>query len=85
MSRAKGVSRAMLLAFELARPDLRDPVVAAERQLLQAALQFPSLVDPAGFESIAADSFSAPGPSRAVHDAIRRPAVSRPPGARSVG
>ena len=57
-------------AFELARPDLRDPVVAAERQLLQAALQYPSLLDPAGFESIAGDSFSAPA-HRAVHDAIR--------------
>ena len=57
-------------AFELARPDLRDPVVAAERQLLQAALQFPRLVDPAGFESIAADSFSAPA-HRGVHDAIQ--------------
>src|ERR1019366_7128179 len=57
-------------AFELARPDLRDPVVAAERQLLQAALQFPGLVDPAGFESITAESFSAPAP-RGVHDAIQ--------------
>ena len=57
-------------AFELARPDLRDPVVSAERQLLQAALQFPSLVDPAGFESIAPGSFSAPA-HRGVHDAIR--------------
>jgi len=57
-------------AFELARPDLRDPVVSAERQLLQAVLQFPSLIDPAGFESITADSFSAPA-HRAVLDAIR--------------
>jgi len=57
-------------AFELARPDLRDPVVSAERQLLQAALQFPSLVDPAGFESIAPGSFSAPA-HRGVHDAIQ--------------
>jgi DNA primase len=56
--------------FELARPDLRDPVVAAERQLLQAALQFPDLVDPVGFDSIAADSFSAPV-HRGVHDAIQ--------------
>jgi len=56
-------------AFELERPDLRDPVVSAERQLLQAALQFPSLLDPGGFESIPADSFSAPA-HRAVHDAI---------------
>jgi len=57
-------------AFELARPDLRDPVVAAERQLLQAALQFPNLVDPADFDCIAADSFSAPA-HRGVHDAIQ--------------
>jgi DNA primase len=57
-------------AFELARPDLRDPVISAERQLLQAVLQFPSLLDPAGFESIAPDSFSAPA-HRAVHEAIQ--------------
>jgi DNA primase len=57
-------------AFEMARPDLRDPVVSAERQLLQAALQFPSLLDPARFESIPPDSFSAPA-HRAVRDAIR--------------
>ena len=57
-------------AFELARPDLRDPVVSAERQLLQAVLQFPSMVDPAGFESIAPGSFSAPA-HRGVHDAIQ--------------
>jgi len=57
-------------AFELVRPDLRDPVVSAERQLLQAALQFPGLIDPAGFDSITADSFSAPA-HRAVRDAIR--------------
>ena len=57
-------------AFEMPRPDLRDPVVSAERQLLQAVLQFPNLIDPAGFDSIAPESFSAPA-HRAVHDAIR--------------
>jgi DNA primase len=57
-------------AFELARPDLRDPVVSAERQLLQAALQFPSLVDPVGFETLTGASFSAPA-HRGVHDAIQ--------------
>jgi len=57
-------------AFEMPRPDLRDPVVSAERQLLQAALQFPSLIDPANFDAIAPESFSAPA-HRAVHDAIR--------------
>jgi DNA primase len=57
-------------AFELARPDLRDPVVSAERQLLQAALQFPSLLDAVAFDSIPAESFSAPA-HRAVRDALR--------------
>jgi len=57
-------------AFELDRPDLRDPVVNAERQLLQAALQFPSLIDPADFDAITPDSFSAPA-HRGVHDAIQ--------------
>ena len=57
-------------AFELARPDLHDPVVAAERQLLQAVLQFPGLVDPAGFESLTSGSFSAPA-HRGIHDAIQ--------------
>jgi DNA primase len=57
-------------AFELARPDLRDPVVSAERQLLQAVLQFPGLVDPAGFESLTSGSFSAPA-HRGIHDAIQ--------------
>lgn len=57
-------------AFELVRPDLRDPVVNAERQLLQAALQFPGLIDPADFDAITPGSFSAPA-HRAVHDAIR--------------
>jgi DNA primase len=57
-------------AFELARPDLRDPVVNAERQLLQAVLQFPSLIDPADFDAIAPGSFSAPA-HRGVHDAIQ--------------
>jgi DNA primase len=57
-------------AFELARPDLRDPVVSAERQLLQAALQFPALIDLADFEAITASSFSAAA-HRGVHEAIQ--------------
>jgi DNA primase len=57
-------------AFERDRPDLRDPVVSAERQLLQSVLQFPSLLEQAGFESISPESFSAPA-HRAVHDAIQ--------------
>ena len=34
------------------RPDLRDPVVFAERQLLQALLQFPVSFDPAHIDSV---------------------------------
>ncbi|MDF2094250.1 DNA primase [Knoellia sp. 3-2P3] len=51
-------------------PDLRDPVVFAERQLLQCLLQFPSLFDAAEVDAIAADSFGAPA-HRAVFDGIR--------------
>jgi DNA primase len=57
-------------AFELARPDLRDPVISAERQLLQTVLQFPGLVDPDSFETLTAGSFSAPA-HRGIHDAIQ--------------
>ena len=51
------------------RPDLRDPVVFTERQLLQAVLQFPAAVDQAEYDAIEPASFSAPA-HRAVHDAI---------------
>ena len=53
----------------LPRPDLRDPVVFTERQLLQAVLQFPAAVDQAQYDGIEPASFSAPA-HRAVHDAI---------------
>ena len=51
------------------RPDLRDPVVAMERQLLQVVLQFPSLLDPAAIDGIVVDAFSAPA-HRAVWDGV---------------
>jgi DNA primase len=51
------------------RPDLRDPVVFTERQLLQAVLQFPAAVDQVQYDAIEPASFSAPA-HRAVHDAI---------------
>ena len=53
----------------LPRPDLRDPVVRAERQLLQAVLQYPDQV-PATFDELGADAFAAPA-HRAVHDVVR--------------
>ena len=50
-------------------PDLRDPVVFAERQLLQSLLQYPTCFEAAEVDAIAADSFSAPA-HRAVFDGV---------------
>jgi len=57
------------LAGVMPRPDLRDPVVLLERQLLQVVLQFPSLVDPQDLHALDASAFSAPA-HRAVFDGI---------------
>ena len=51
------------------RPDLRDPVVFTERQLLQAVLQFPAAVDQAQYDAIEPASFSRPPTGRCI-DAI---------------
>jgi DNA primase len=51
-------------------PDLRDPVVFAERQLLQSLLQFPMCFEPADVDTLDPESFSAPA-HRAVFDGIR--------------
>jgi DNA primase len=51
-------------------PDLRDPVVFAERQLLQCLLQFPGCFDAPDVDAIEPDSFGAPA-HRAVFDGIR--------------
>ncbi len=51
-------------------PDPRDPVVNAERQLLQVLLQFPSILTPGAIDQLQAESFSAPA-HRAVFDGIR--------------
>jgi len=51
-------------------PDLRDPVVLAERQLLQAVLQFPGQFDATELDAIDPAAFTAPA-HRAVHDAMR--------------
>jgi DNA primase len=53
----------------LPRPDLRDPVVLAERQLLQVVLQLPGLLEPADLDRVDGSSFSAPA-HRAVWDAV---------------
>jgi DNA primase len=50
-------------------PDVRDPVVFAERQLLQCLLQFPTCFEPADVDAITPESFSAPA-HRAVFDGV---------------
>jgi DNA primase len=51
-------------------PNLRDPAVARERQLLQVALQAPGELDAAEFDALSAEAFDEPA-YRAAHDAIR--------------
>ena len=51
------------------QPDLRDPVVMVERQLLQVILQLPSLVDPDSLDQLESSAFSAPA-HRAVFDGV---------------
>ncbi|MEO7060224.1 MAG: DNA primase, partial [Lapillicoccus sp.] len=57
------------LAGALPRPDLRDPVVLLERQLLQVILQFPHLVPEAELEAVDPAAFGAPA-HRAVFDGV---------------
>ncbi len=57
------------LAGSLPQPDLRDPVVLLERQLLQVVLQYPALVDKAELDALDAAAFSAPA-HRAVFDGV---------------
>lgn len=57
------------LAGAVPRPDLRDPVVMLERQLLQLVLQFPSLIGQDDLAGIDSTAFSAPA-HRAVFDGV---------------
>ncbi|GGL26148.1 DNA primase [Phycicoccus endophyticus] len=52
------------------RPDLRDPVVAAERQLLQALIQHPGRFPDSTLDTLEPDVLTAPA-HRAVLDGIR--------------
>jgi DNA primase len=54
----------------LPAPDLRDPVVVAERQLLQALVQYPGQFADAAIDSLPGEAFTAPA-HRAVLDGIR--------------
>jgi DNA primase len=51
-------------------PDLRDPIVFAERQLLQTLLQYPDSFAPDDVDKVSADAFTAPA-HRAVFDGVR--------------
>ncbi|WP_338752510.1 DNA primase [Janibacter alittae] len=51
-------------------PDLRDPIVRAERQLLQAMLQHPSLFTSQDLDAVEPEGFSAPA-HQAVFAAVR--------------
>lgn len=51
-------------------PNLRDPLVLTERQLLQALLQHPSLFTATDLDAIEPEGFSAPA-HRAIFEAIR--------------
>ncbi len=51
-------------------PDLRDPVVVTERQLLQALIQYPQQFPAAVVESLPAEAFTAPA-HRGVFDGVR--------------
>jgi len=57
------------LAGLLPRPDLHDPVVLLERQLLQVVLQFPQLIPQAELEAVDPSAFGAPA-HRAVFDGV---------------
>ncbi|SDP10572.1 DNA primase [Pedococcus dokdonensis] len=54
----------------LPTPDLRDPIVFAERQLLQTLLQYPDSFSPDDVDKVSSDAFTAPA-HRAVFDGVR--------------
>jgi DNA primase len=58
------------LAASVPPPNLRDPVVNAERQLLQALLQYPDLFPTGAVDTLDPAAFAAPA-HRAVFDGIR--------------
>lgn len=53
-----------------AAPDLRDPLIQMERQLLQVLIQYPEMVDPSAVVAIPIDGFSAAA-HRVVFEGIR--------------
>lgn len=70
-----GEPSAAELAAAYPRPDLRDPIVNAESQLLQVLLQYPNAVTHEVYDAVPPESFVAPA-HRAVFDAIRSVVVT---------
>jgi DNA primase len=58
------------VAASLPVPNLRDPVVFTERQLLQALIQYPQQYDASVYDALDPEAFTAPA-HRAVLDGIR--------------
>ena len=67
---AEPVDEASTEPAPLPRPNLRDPDVARERQLLQVALQAPKSLDAAEFDALSAEAYGEPA-YRVAHEAIR--------------
>ena len=65
------------LAEGLPVPNLRDPVVVAERQLLQCLLQYPTVADPLSMSLLRSEDFSAPAHA-AVFTAITTLGITAP-------
>ena len=63
------------LAAALPMPNMRDPLVNAEAQLLQVFLQYPNVITGEMLDSIAPESWVAPA-HRAVYDAVRSVVVT---------
>ncbi|MGL4172609.1 MAG: DNA primase [Actinomycetota bacterium] len=55
--------------LSLPAPDLRNPAVMMERQLLQCILQYPLQVDETEYSAVSPEAFQAPA-HRAVHSAV---------------
>jgi DNA primase len=72
-----GEEAAMGAADSIASPNLRDPIVRAERQLLQALLQYRGQFSTQTIDAIPVEAFTAPAHA-AVFDGVRTVAADAP-------
>ncbi len=59
------------------RPDLRDPLVRAERQLLQVVLQYPQSLEAESLDTLAASAFAAPAHQAIYHGVLQAGGVTQ--------